>query len=512
MKNNRTKILLACVCTAFALNANASIWSWFGNSAGDDGNPNTQGNGAYAKASNSPTPPATVKSSVTGSNSSAHKYFQLNNLSTVTITSLEISGVDNHDWEHERPDHNLADKRNIASGEYIREPEDPNPYANGNPFNIKINLANNLPSISIRVNMDADANDLFTKFTKISSPQDPLTVLYYKERGNVYVTVIDNIDTQNWMSKLKDDTLITQVSTPGTHDSATWNVSGVETAFAKTQDFNFNQQLNDGIRFFDIRVRRVEGKSWVLVHGAKYLNLTFTDFMNAIDKFLSTHSQETIFVSIKEDQDPMYKNEDLCKLVKAVKCENFDPLLTNMQVFNSYRKDNTNIKWWVESANIPTLKQVRGKVVLIRRFSLKPEDLEKDNKNPDLGYKSYKGTGIDASDWGDDTIFNNVIGNYQISAQDVYSAGNTDKSNAFLMFIDKPVINNTLAFNFASSSTGSCAFTPVLCANAFYPYIYKELNTKPKVIKGIVPLDFYSQGMVEYIINGNKNIETKLHQ
>lgn len=46
---NRSKLKLCIISILMAYNAYANIFSWFTGSVGDDGNPNTQGNGAYAK-------------------------------------------------------------------------------------------------------------------------------------------------------------------------------------------------------------------------------------------------------------------------------------------------------------------------------------------------------------------------------------------------------------------------------------------------------------------------------
>lgn len=48
-----SKLLLSIFGVVAAVNAQANVWSWFGNSAGDDGNANTQGNGGYSQKTTS---------------------------------------------------------------------------------------------------------------------------------------------------------------------------------------------------------------------------------------------------------------------------------------------------------------------------------------------------------------------------------------------------------------------------------------------------------------------------
>ncbi|MDO4364395.1 MAG: phosphatidylinositol diacylglycerol-lyase, partial [Clostridia bacterium] len=63
------------------------------------------------------------------------------------------------------------------------------------------------------------------------------------------------VSGNNWMSGIKDDTAISDISMPGTHDSGTQNVD--LPIWSKTQSLSISEQLNIGVRYFDLRLEHV---------------------------------------------------------------------------------------------------------------------------------------------------------------------------------------------------------------------------------------------------------------
>src|SRR5665213_1001286 len=55
----------------------------------------------------------------------------------------------------------------------------------------------------------------------------------------------------NWMSYISSSTPISQITIPGTHESA--SASGTLSSQAQCQNENIGQQLSDGTRYFDLR-------------------------------------------------------------------------------------------------------------------------------------------------------------------------------------------------------------------------------------------------------------------
>ncbi|HGY1116003.1 TPA: phosphatidylinositol-specific phospholipase C [Providencia rettgeri] len=107
-----------------------------------------------------------------------------------------------------------------------------------------------------------------------------------------------------WMDTLRDDIMLSEIALPGTHDSAAYKnfVDSVS-----TQALNFDQQLEYGIRVFDIRVRHTSN-AFALHHGSIFLDVMFGDFINSINIFLSKNPSETIIFRLKQETVPDNNN------------------------------------------------------------------------------------------------------------------------------------------------------------------------------------------------------------
>ena len=105
---------------------------------------------------------------------------------------------------------------------------------------------------------------------------------------------------KSWMSFLKDETKISALSIPGTHDSGATSGGSL----GQCQSDDIKTQLEAGVRFLDIRVKAVNGVLKVY-HGIVSMNLSFEeDIMDICKTFLAENPGETILMSIKnEDGD-----------------------------------------------------------------------------------------------------------------------------------------------------------------------------------------------------------------
>ncbi|ENR5392705.1 TPA: phosphatidylinositol-specific phospholipase C [Providencia rettgeri] len=113
-----------------------------------------------------------------------------------------------------------------------------------------------------------------------------------------YRNATDGFTTKSkWMDTLRDDVMLSEIALPGTHDSAAYKnfVDSVS-----TQTLNFDQQLEYGIRVFDIRIRHTNN-AFALHHGNVFLDVMFGDFMNSIDTFLSKNPSETVLFRLKKE-------------------------------------------------------------------------------------------------------------------------------------------------------------------------------------------------------------------
>lgn len=152
----------------------------------------------------------------------------------------------------------------------------------------------------------------------------------------------------NWMQDIEDNRLVCKMSIPGTHDTGAYTGN----AWVKTQDKNIEQQLNSGIRFFDIRLVHQNGVL-KLCHGSHIFDTTFVgDVLKTTAEFLKEHPSETVIMTIKRDHD---LDKDVGTKYRGAlqKALEGDRALTPYMV-KSFRSDFT-------------LGDLRGKMLIISR-------------------------------------------------------------------------------------------------------------------------------------------------
>ena len=66
---------------------------------------------------------------------------------------------------------------------------------------------------------------------------------------------MEEVCPRNWMKAVPDDTEVSDLSIPGTHDSCARH-GGPIRDLALCQHLNLGEQFERGIRFIDIRTRR----------------------------------------------------------------------------------------------------------------------------------------------------------------------------------------------------------------------------------------------------------------
>lgn len=188
----------------------------------------------------------------------------------------------------------------------------------------------------------------------------------------LFLVIIMKLNLRAWMKDFNDSKILFELNIPGSHDSAAKNVQ--LSHFAKCQDKTIYEQLNIGIRAFDIRVapkadrlKLVHGICRIFVNPSHWSpQMDMQDVLSQCYNFLEMNSSEVIILQFKNDS-----NRDQEK--------SFDIL------YNTYIKKNPE-KWYLEN-RMPSLGEVRGKIVLIRRCKK-----ENDSEYP-------QGCGIDFSDW-----------------------------------------------------------------------------------------------------------------
>ncbi|MBO0432149.1 phosphatidylinositol-specific phospholipase C domain-containing protein [Enterococcus sp. DIV0660C] len=155
---------------------------------------------------------------------------------------------------------------------------------------------------------------------------------------------------QTWMSDLKDNTRLSELSIPGTHDSASHGIkNSTGLGYAKTQSIDITRQLNNGIRFLDARVCETNG-SFAMHHGVYYLNSMFGDVLNSVTSFLRKNPGEVVYMRLKQENS-------------SVSDQVFNQVLNEKYLKNSCWKD-----FFYYGRSNPTLGETRGKIVILRNF------------------------------------------------------------------------------------------------------------------------------------------------
>ena len=113
--------------------------------------------------------------------------------------------------------------------------------------------------------------------------------------------------SSNWMEKINDETKLSAMSIPGTHDSATQYVS--LSPIFQCQDTDIKTQLENGYRYLDIRLV-LKKDNFILKHNfAKCKKersifstpLTLDDVLEDIYTFLDKHPSETVIFCAKKE-------------------------------------------------------------------------------------------------------------------------------------------------------------------------------------------------------------------
>jgi 1-phosphatidylinositol phosphodiesterase len=180
-----------------------------------------------------------------------------------------------------------------------------------------------------------------------------------------------------WMSRMADSSQLSQLTLPGTHESCT----AFLTPIASCQAWSLQEQLNHGIRYVDIRCRHYQD-TFHINHDVIDTGLMFdTDVRDVCVDFLTANPTECIVMQIKRESD------------------DFGNTLTFQQVLDGYVQGFGSF-FYLDN-RIPTLGEVRGKIVVVRRFDLDgsdPRGLEpltwQDNTTFDVTYSASDGESV----------------------------------------------------------------------------------------------------------------------
>lgn len=171
-----------------------------------------------------------------------------------------------------------------------------------------------------------------------------------------WITYSSYVDGPCWMKYVDDNKFLDELSIPGTHDSGTCSVDNdtePQSSQVKCQQDYIPTQLLEGIRYFDIRLGKGDdpgidhGIFYLLKKDGNYLHLS--DVIGYFKTFLNENPTEALIMLVSRGNDEATDESVTTAFAKVL---------------------DDNPKLFYTSSRVPTLGEVRGKIVLLRRFGL----------------------------------------------------------------------------------------------------------------------------------------------
>lgn len=291
----------------------------------------------------------------------------------------------------------------------------------------------------------------------------------------------------NWMENVPDETKLSSMSIPGTHDSCTQNVD-MRYIF-QCQDASIATQLKYGYRYLDMRLvleKRSGQETLVLKHNIARCKvsdspfsrtLTLADVLKDVYAFLDEHPNETVIMCMKAENS----KDDVAAVQKAL----YEMI------------DQAPERWYLKN-EIPTLGAVRGRIVLATRFDDKLQ-VGSDRCGLYFGW----------ADQGDRTVLTDptaesvINGRETLCVQDRYNYDVGDKIPAIRTCLDSSrAADDTFFLNFTSTSGSGAVGHPKEYAKDINLDLYAYEWEAGKAY-GVVIVDFGPKKIAEKIYGTN---------
>lgn len=312
-----------------------------------------------------------------------------------------------------------------------------------------------------------------------------------------------DIDQANWMAGLPDSRKVCKLTIPGTHDALTGegfytpSLDLVFGLFATSQVSTLKQQLNSGIRFFDIRPvvstdTIAHKKILRCCHGSSEIRMTFEESLDNIQSFLKQHPSEFCIVKIQHDNGV----EDQMQWI---------PLMQAMLAKDKY--DDLFADWRPDL----TVGEMRGKILFINRLEFDgmvgafcPWPDEDPDEDENVYYDQERSRTLKSCY--DESVTT------PLWVQDYYKVTTEKrqqtKIEAVLKMIDDSRAlasnesDNTWVINHCSAYTMPAPLGYVENAQKVHPKVIENMKSNPAKVTGIVAMDFSCYDCVYCIING----------
>jgi len=277
---------------------------------------------------------------------------------------------------------------------------------------------------------DSDGNKLVLSATPLKWNLEILDPLEKASGNSSYFDMVD------WMKYIPNTTALTMISMPGTHDTGTAKAYGSDNpqaSLTQCQKLYIYEQLAVGVRFFDLRlgIDFIDDRDPAIFHGdficynkdGSFLRLSHV--MKMFYDFLDEHPSETLVV-----------------LASAANSSADEKNITlSIEKYLSASPD----RFW-DKEDIPTLGDVRGKIVMLHRYVVTGNTLDRtlfgldlsawssftnDFKNEGKAVKIYNLKGIEV--WVQDYFDTNATTKIGYVTATLAQADTVLKENVYLL-------------------------------------------------------------------------------
>ena len=286
-------------------------------------------------------------------------------------------------------------------------------------------------------------------------------------------------DSSDWMAKLDDSLRLNEIVLPGTHDSAT---QYCQLAFiTKCQALSIGEQLEAGFRYLDIRLGS-ESEALRLKHGFTNCKtgpmpwaepLLLEEVLKQCYAFLRAHPSETVVFAAKHEYGGM---------TDSVLAQTLEGQISR------------NAELWYTGDQLPSLGEVRGKLVLMRRY------------RDEAGFGAKAGIPMLWTDQDEKEIVSGYAekiqqSTYLLRVQDRFCLGTENKWDCFRGgILDAEADPESLSIHFLSTK-GTWKYG--------HPYHYaKNLNSRllelpSEELRGWIIVDFADAELAKHIWSAN---------
>ena len=349
----------------------------------------------------------------------------------------------------------------------------------------------------------------------------------------IYLHFDREYDGTNWMAGIDDDVFLSDLSIPGVHDAACYQIGQFNDTYAQTQwhyigsgddyvgywngsdDQTTRGLLDRGVRYFDLRIKTpATYDTLILGHTVedaklrrdgllfldKTYDLTFIKVWNWIVTFLQEHPTETIII-YPADED--FTSNAAAKTAKRV-----------YQFLKGKAEAPDSIIW--SGDHVPTLGEVRGKIVVHSNLggtNWENYRIEGTDKYWALRYGIYKATKADGKEIGLEQNVNER--DFEIWGENHYASVTREEK---LNYHVKPALRDadSLRNQLADRHKRLWAITYTSANNLFHgawspagfrriinPAIIEYMRTDDVRYTGVVEMDFAEDDIVNAVWQNN---------